>query len=113
MFFWLMACTEPCRESECSCPQGEGTLLIENVAKASLHIPDQKDKSKGTTIVCTPDKEGVLCSFTPSSALIHAEILLADKAFPVEIQSNRQSKEDCCQCEYYQLTPSRVSIPYR
>ena len=113
MLFWLIACTEPCKEVDCSCPQGEGTLLIESVDKASLRIPDQKDKSKGSTVACSPAKAGVRCSFTPPSSFFHAEILLAEKAFPVEIQSQRQNREDCCQCEYYRLTPSRISIPYR
>ena len=115
MFLWLMACfsSDPCQGLECSCALGEGTILIENVEKASLSIAHSKEQKSEEIVVCSPQKDGVLCSFTPTSTLIRAEILIADKAFPLEIQSTYKTKEDCCQCGYYELTPSRIAIPYR
>ena len=115
MFLWLLACSylEPCKGVECSCPIGQGTILIENVEKASLNIANSKEKKINKLVACSPQKDGVLCSFTPKSTLVHAEILIADKAFPIEVQSIYKTKDDCCQCGYYEFRPSRISIPYR
>jgi len=115
MFLWLLACSnsDPCKGVDCSCTIGEGTIVIEDVEKASLNIAHSKEKKSKQKISCSPQKDGVLCSFTPTSTLIKAEIMMEDKAFPIDIQSTYKTKDDCCQCGYYELTPSRITIPYR
>ena len=105
MLFVLLACTtDPCKDMNCLCPEGTGTLIIENVSKASI----QKKTTTGEqlqVITCSPSKENVSCSFRPDGEVFQIEVLIGEKAFPIDIKSTRKNKKNCCACEYFEFSP--------
>jgi len=121
MLIWLFACSmgnptnnpEECDPTQCRCTAIEGHLRIENVSTASIQPNRSSKDGEGDVIPCVQQAKGVICSFTPTSSLVRASIWIEDKSFPVEIQAQKKTAEDCCQCEYYELTPNQLAIPYR
>ena len=112
MLFFLLACFDaPCDGTQCLCPEGTGTVVIENIKEAS--IQKKEPSGKGTQIIpCSAIKSGVRCEFTPEGDVFQIDVLIGEKAFPVDITSTRKSKKDCCACGYYEFSPRRLTIPY-
>ena len=116
MFLWMfVACsqTQDCSKVDCSCAIASGSVQIDAVSQAKLHIFDFKKKENERTIECVPDVNGAKCTLSTDQKLLHAEVEVGANSFPVEIQVTRKTSEDCCKCGYLELTPNHISIPYR
>ena len=116
MLSWLLfSCSamQDCANTDCSCAIARGSVLIDAVSTAKLHIFDYKNKKNEQTVVCEPDVSGARCTISTNQKLLHAEVEVGANSFPVEIQVTRKTSEDCCRCGYLELTPNHISIPYR
>lgn len=116
MLMWLfLSCstTQDCSKVQCSCAMAEGSILIDAVSSAKLHIFDFTNKENEQTIVCEPDVNGAKCTVSTTQKFLHAEVEVGANSFPVEIQVARKTEDDCCSCGYLELTPNHISIPYR
>ena len=116
MLMWLFfscSATQDCVRADCSCAAAEGSVLIDAVSQAKLHIFDYKNKENEQTIVCEPDVHGAKCTVSTHQKFLYAEVEVGANSFPVEIQVARKTREDCCACGYLELTPNHISIPYR
>lgn len=115
MLWYYFSClsTEDCNRADCSCAVAEGSVLIDAVTEAKLHIFDYKNKENEQTIVCVSDVDGAKCTVATNQSLLHAEVAVGANSFPVEIQVAHKTKDDCCACGYLELTPNHISIPYR
>ena len=113
MLFILIACAaeNPCKDIDCSCPEGTGSLIIEKIKEVSIQ---KKDASgvKSQIIPCVASKDESLCTFTPAGSVFQVDVLIGEKSFPVDIKSVRKAKEGCCACGYFEFSPHRLTIPY-
>ena len=116
MLTWLFfscSMTQDCSRSDCSCASAEGSVLIDAVATAKIHIFDYKNKENEQTVLCEPDTNGAKCIISTEQKLLHAEVEVGANSFPVEIQVIRRNNTDCCACAYLEMKPNHISIPYR
>ena len=116
MLSWLFfscSTTQDCSKVQCSCAIAEGSVLIDAVSTAKLHIFDYKNKKNERTIECESDVNGAKCTLSTNQKLLHAEVEVGANSFPVEIQVTQKTNDDCCQCGYLEFTPNHISIPYR
>ena len=104
---------EDCKEEQCDCLTATGSFHVDAVTQAKLHIFDYKNEKNQQTIICEPETEGVQCTFSTKEVFLHAEVEVGSNSFPVDIQVQHKTEDDCCACEYLVLIPSHISIPYR
>ena len=112
MLLMLLACSSnPCEGMQCLCPEGTGVITLENIKEASIQKKDASGK-KTEVIPCSASKAGALCSFVPEGETFQVDVLIGEKAFPIDIKSVRKTQKTCCACGYFEFSPRRLTIPY-